>query len=441
MSFTSPAYLFFLPVICLMYWLIPCRFRQVLLLAASWLFYFSFDLSAGLLLILTTLVTYLCCLGMGENNGKNRLLLILALVFTLGLLIFFKYAGLFVQGILLPAGISFYTFQTLACVLDVYRKKYTPPRSFITYALFVSFFPQLVAGPVERPGDLIPQLTAPRSFSREYLREGLPLLVTGYFRKVVIADRIARLADPLFAMEQPSGPAVLLAAVLFGVQIYCDFAGYTDIARGSACLMGIRLSENFRQPYRASSVREFWHRWHITLSRWFTDYVYIPLGGNRRRRYMNILLVFLLSGLWHGAGLRFAVWGLLHGLAQILEIRFDRQLSRLPRFLRVGMTWLYVNLCWIFFRAPSTRAALAMIVSLPVGWNALPLPLTGLLTAFLLFAVLHLMENRLAAGKELFTLKNASGTFTLYLYLLILALAALASLITGEGGAFIYFQF
>ncbi len=395
---------------------------------------------AGLLLLSATVVTYLCALGM--QHGHPKLYLAFALTFTLGMLGFFKYAGLFLtSGLLLPAGISFYTFQCLSYVLDVYHGRFPPERRFLTYALFVAFFPQLVAGPIERPGDLIPQLDEVRTWSRSCLRRGLPLLLTGFFRKVVIADTLARFVDPVFAAPDPSGPAVLLGAVLFGIQIYCDFAGYTDIARGSAALLGIRLSENFHQPFRADSVRDFWRRWHISLGHWFRDYVYIPLGGNRKHRAVNLLTVFLLSGIWHGAGWHFALWGLLHGFLQIAEAALEKRVRPLPRPLRVACTFSSVTLAWIFFRAPSVSAALLMLSRLPVGWGRLPVAPADLILVILLVLCLHLMENRLSSDRPLFSLQTSRDTLILLLSLLLLGLAALSALRTGSTNAFIYFQF
>ena len=385
MNFHSLEFLIFLPVVFVLHWVLPHRFRWALLLGASSLFYFWWNFWTGFLLVGATLVSWLCGRGIARSQSPytRRALLVLALITCLGCLAVFKYAGFFASlaglelslQIILPVGISFYTFQTLSYVIDVYRGQ-GEESHFGYYALFVSFFPQLVAGPIERPGRLLPQLKAERTFSMENLSAGGWLLLEGYFKKVVIADGLAPFVDQVYAAPgEALGPEIVLATVLFGLQIYCDFSGYSGIARGAAQLLGVELTENFRRPYEAASIREFWRRWHISLTSWFTDYVYIPLGGNRKglpRQVVNLLAVFLLSGLWHGAGWTFLTWGLIHGLYRAAGAVWEHIRGIPEKECRPWAhirTFLLVSFPWLFFRAPSMADVLTLLSRLPTGWG------------------------------------------------------------------------
>ena len=329
MLFNSLRFLLFFPTALILFHVLPKRAKGLWLLICSYVFYLSWNPRYIVLILFSTLVTYLCALGMGPvreggSGGKRRrAFLIAAVVLNLGVLFLFKYfrfacsTGIAALSLLrisapmprwdpvLPVGISFYTFQTIGYVIDVYRGTVPPERNFPAYALFVSFFPQLVAGPIERSGSLLSQLKElPRPSYRAF-RHGFAVMLWGYFMKMVIADRAAIFVDTVYGSpEQYPGAFIVTATVLFAFQIYCDFAGYSTIAVGAAEMLGIRISKNFDAPYLSTSVRDFWKRWHITLNTWFVDYVYIPLGGSRKGRavrYRNILIVFLLSGLWHGA--------------------------------------------------------------------------------------------------------------------------------------------
>ena len=267
----------------------------------------------------------------------------------------------------MPVGISFYTFQTLSYVIDVYKGNVKAEKHFGIYATFISFFPQLVAGPIERTNNLLPQIKAKHEFNYEQATYGLKLMAWGFFKKLVIADNLAIYSDKVFNnVYDFKGFALILAAFFFTIQIYCDFSGYSDIARGTAKLFGIELMENFKCPYFSSSIREFWSRWHISLSTWFRDYVYIPLGGNRVgkiRHYFNLMITFMISGLWHGANWTFVIWGGLHGLAQIFENVFTRkpknyQPHGLERVLKVLMTFTFCMFAWVFFRAQNLNEAI-----------------------------------------------------------------------------------
>ncbi len=461
MNFNTLEFLLFLPAVLALHWALPHRLRWALLLASSWLFYFWWEPMAGLLLVAVTAATWLCGLGAARERppAVRRACLAMALGACLGCLGVFKYAGFFaglIHGgpawrLLLPVGISFYTFQALSYVLDVYRGRTAPEGHFGYYALFISFFPQLVAGPIERSGRLLPQLRRERTLSREQLSAGGWLLLTGYFKKAAIADGLAPLVDAVYAAPgQAAGPEIIAATALFGLQIYCDFSGYSDIARGSAGLLGVELMENFQAPYAARSIREFWRRWHISLTAWFTDYVYIPLGGSRRglpRRCFNIMAVFLLSGLWHGADWTFVAWGGIHGIYQVCGVLAARRTGgRTPQgrgtgLLRCAATFSLVTFAWLFFRAQSMADAWLLLSRLGTGWGAAQGPLLSMarqlpfvLPALACLHFLHRLPSRPPAPL-------GPRVLTVSALLLCIALGWWTSLSGGGGNAFIYFQF
>lgn len=384
MTFNSIEFLCFYPTVLLLYFLLPKICKWPLLLIASYFFYAYYSPSLALLIFATTLVSWLSAVAIErtEKVGVRRFFLALTLFVCLGVLFFYKYfdfislsvASLFgrkgfLLNLMLPVGISFYTFQTLSYVIDVYRKEVKTEKNFFFYALFVSFFPQLVAGPIERPGNLIPQLREEHKLTAENFKAGGKFMLLGFFKKICVADLIAPVVNATYNdAENATSLAILIATVLFSVQIYCDFSGYTDIAIGCARVMGIRLMKNFDHPYRAETVKEFWSRWHISLSTWFRDYLYIPLGGSRCKRWrhlLNIFIVFLVSGLWHGAAWTFVIWGALHAVYQILgTLTYKKRnllLSKiglseksLPvRAVRRCITFILISIGWIFFRANS----------------------------------------------------------------------------------------
>ena len=441
MNFTAPAFVLVFPLVLALHWVLPPRVRWVLLLAASLGFYAwgspqAFPLLAGI-----TLGTYAAALAIAKcgSCAAKRVWLGMAAALCLGCLGVFKYAGFFGAGtsLLLPAGISFYTFQTLGYVIDVYRGRLATERHLGYYALFVSFFPQLVAGPIERSTVLLPQL---HDLNRRADRGGWLILLRGFAKKLLLADTAAVFVDTVYAAPaQAAGPAAVLATVLFAWQIYWDFSGYSDIAVGAAALLGIRLSRNFDHPYRADSLRDFWHRWHISLTRWFTDYVYIPLGGSRCgavRLAVNTMIVFLASGLWHGAAWHFVAWGAVHGVLLLLERR-----AALPKRHRV-LTFAVVCFAWVFFRAGSVADALTLFARLPVGWS-----LSALRDTFLTLG--RGPAAQLALGTLCLHLLPESpsetptprGVLAFCLLALTVAAAWFASLQTGVANAFIYFQF
>ncbi len=398
MVFNSFDFLIFFPIVALIYYVIPHRVRHVWLLAASYYFYMCWNASYALLILFSTAITY----GSGlllEKCGRKwkKTVVFLCLAINLAVLAYFKYFNFFAENlneifaylnvqfsiakfdILLPVGISFYTFQALGYILDVYRGDVKAERNFLKYALFVSFFPQLVAGPIERSKDLLYQLNEKHTFSLERVRDGLMLMLWGYFLKMVLGDRIAVVVDMVYANpEARPGYYIVIATMLFAIQIYCDFGGYSTIAIGAAKVMGFTLTDNFESPYLARSVAEFWRRWHVTLSSWFRDYVYIPLGGNRKgrlRKYVNCMVVFGLSGLWHGAEWSFVVWGLLNGAYQVigglLKPLWDKLvgwfgLNRSTfshKLFQTAITFILVDFAWLFFRADNMAVALQMIDS------------------------------------------------------------------------------
>jgi alginate O-acetyltransferase complex protein AlgI len=402
MTFNSMLFAVFFAAVVPAYFLTPHRFRWCLLLPASYFFYMCWRPEYGILILFTTTVDYCCGLQIERSTShrQRKLYLVISIVADLGVLFTFKYfnfvtdtlraLGMYFSmpvdiphlHVLLPIGISFYTFQSMSYTIDVYRRQIKAERHFGLYALYVSFFPQLVAGPIERGIRLLPQFRERFKFDAERVWSGLQLMGWGLFKKVVIADRLAVYVKSVFNnVESHSGPSYLLATYFFAFQIYCDFSGYSDIAIGAARVMGFDLMENFRRPYFATTIVEFWRRWHISLSTWLRDYLYIPLGGNRRgtgRMYLNLLITMLLGGIWHGAAWTFVIWGALHGamlcLSKLtLPVR-DRLASRLGlapwlvQSIRMFVTFHLVCLSWVFFRANSVQDAFYLLSHLFHGW-------------------------------------------------------------------------
>ena len=369
MLFNSLSFMIFFPVVTLVYYLLPFRWRWCWLLAASCFFYMWFKPVYILILLVTILIDYTAGLMIHRYRlqpRKRKGWLVASIVSTLSVLFIFKYQGLFYEtNILLPIGLSFHTFQSLSYVIEVYRGNQRPERHFGFYSLYVMFYPQLVTGPIERPQNLLRQLHIPQPFQMQNLARGVMLILFGLFAKMVVADNLAVYVDQIYAQpDQYGSAAIALGLFFYSFQIYCDFFGYSTIALGCAKAMGYDLMDNFRAPFLSASVGEFWHRWHISLSTWFRDYVYIPMGGSRVKvsRWMfNIMVVFLLSGLWHGADWTFVVWGGMHGLLLVVEglpakLRHRRPVatSSLPlRLLRTAAVFVVVTLLWSIFRAES----------------------------------------------------------------------------------------
>ncbi len=381
MLFNSTTFFVFLIIIFVVFWKTfkySQRLGNFILLTGSYIFYGWWDWRFLILIIISSAADFFIGGKIHETNDKQgrKLLLLTSLLLNLGMLFFFKYFNFFIDSfkvlfspftetgqwstlnIILPVGISFYTFQTLSYTIDIYKGKITPTKSVLTFFTFVAFFPQLVAGPIERASNLIPQFETKREFSFSQGTSGLKLILWGLFKKMVIADQLAVIVNSVYSSPENFNTwGILFATFLFGFQIYCDFSGYSDIAIGTARLFGIELMTNFQTPYFSTSFREFWHRWHISLSTWFRDYLYIPLGGNRgktQKWVRNIIVTFTISGLWHGASFTFLIWGFLHGFFLIAEhfitpvFKINTKLKNIAGFV---ITFLIVNLTWLFFRA------------------------------------------------------------------------------------------
>ena len=489
MSFNSLSFILFFFTVLVLYYSIPYRFRWILLLTGSYYFYMCWKMEYIVLIAASTLVNYVSGLKMGQisNRSKRKPYLILSLVTSLGLLFAFKYFNFFNESIrqifnkfnlayhvpmlkvLLPVGISFYTFQALSYTVDVYRGRKDPERHIGVFALYIAFFPQLVAGPIERATNLLPQFRRNNDLDYQRARDGARLILWGLFKKVVVADTLAIYVNQVYNdVYAYQGLPLIIATYFFAFQIYCDFSGYSDIAIGVAKTMGYDLMNNFDRPYFAESIPEFWKRWHISLSTWFRDYLYIPLGGNRCstiRRYFNLFVVFLISGLWHGANWTYVIWGALHGVWQIVSVSMERfratYSSRVAEYeekegnrkllgtnglglkvIRIFITFHLVCFGWIFFRANSLSDALYIMGHIWVGISDIS-GLTGILGRFrFLIALLSIsvlpIVWLLQSSKQRFLYVRPVVLEWLYYYLIIFAIIIFG---VTENSQFIYFQF
>lgn len=490
--FNSLNFLIFFPIVSLLYFILPHKFRRMWLLFASYYFYMSWNPKYALLLATSTIITYLSGILIAQSNKiednkrrsfQRKLWVALSFSSNLAILFFFKYFDFAIENVnsvllhigiqtiepafdvLLPVGISFYTFQALSYTMDVYRGEIYAEKNLAKYALFISFFPQMVAGPIERSKNLLVQIDERHYFNYDRIKNGLLLMLWGYFQKVVVADNISRVVNTVFNNHMEySGSQIIVAALLFAVQIYCDFAGYSDIAIGAAQVMGFRLMENFRQPYFATSIQDFWRRWHISLSTWFKDYLYIPLGGNRCSKlikYRNVMITFLISGLWHGASWNFVIWGGLHGLYQIIgeftkpfKEKFCQKLqvntqSFLFRAVKIVITFTLVNFAWIFFRAPGVEAAFSIINRMFSDFQPLSIldgslfmmGLSKMRFLIVVVSIIVLLIGNVLQSKmnvrETLAKQNIFFRWSIY-YITILAIFTFGNFGTNQ---FIYFQF
>ncbi|MGD1845351.1 MAG: MBOAT family O-acyltransferase [Salibacteraceae bacterium] len=475
MLFNSYIFLLFLVLVIPTYRILKGRSRTFFLLACSYFFYGYWDWRFCSLLLISTVADFLIGqrLFAATDDRLRKRFLWLSMGINLGILGFFKYFNFFVDSfepmvqslgghldflhlnIILPVGISFYTFQTMSYTIDIYRKRIEPTRDFWSFALFVAFFPQLVAGPIERAADLLPRLEKLGLPTREQFRQGMALIVTGMFKKVMLGDTTGRLVDPIFAQsELYRSDELLFGLFLFSIQIYADFSGYSSIARGLAKLLGVELMHNFQQPYLSSNITEFWRRWHISLSSWLKDYLYISLGGNRQgtfRTHINLMTTMLLGGLWHGSNWTFVIWGGLHGTYLILHklllkgakptTHFEYQnAGQLGKYvLKVVATFLLVLLTWLFFRAEGLGQALEVLSSF-VHWE------TGEFSGRLLKIALAFLVVTMAIDiAEYYTKKH---TFLLKVpngirqgIMVSMALITLLYLFQAKPLPFVYFQF
>jgi len=487
MLFNSLQFALFFPIVTILYFAIPHKYRWGLLLAASAYFYMAFVPSYILILGVTIVVDYFAGILIegAESPTRKKLYLTASLIANIGFLAFFKYFNFLNSNfaalaellrwnypihnleIILPIGLSFHTFQAMSYTIEVFRGHQKTERHFGIYALYVLFYPQLVAGPIERPQNMLHQFHEEHYFDYQRVADGLKLMAWGLFKKVVIADRLASLVN--YPYENPylfSGPQLALATLYFAIQIYCDFSfsGYSDVAIGAAQVMGFKLMTNFKRPYRALSVAEFWKRWHISLSTWFKDYLYIPLGGNRVsswRWHFNIMAVFLVSGLWHGASWTYVIWGGLHGAYLILENAIQKTISRLPQSARAILpAWLIrlsrriivlglVVYAWIFFRAQSIETGIYIGAKVFTGWqwNAIMELANSILAnhsllitlgAIIVMEVVHHFQEQ---GSIRVMLARKPAAFRWALYAGILVCIVIFGRIYEAPANFIYFQF
>ncbi|MFL5244758.1 MAG: MBOAT family O-acyltransferase [Gemmataceae bacterium] len=484
MLFHTWVFLVFFAIVYPVYLLVRTnnRLMNLWLMVASYTFYFGWLWNPWYLLLLfgTSAIDYVMVLAMERSQKRKKLWLIISLVSNFGFLGYFKYSGFITENlnillsrlgsqwllpdpvtypnaalsflgvapshlfsaVILPVGISFHTFQSMSYTIDAYRGNIQTERSFIRFLTFVSFFPQLVAGPIERASNLLPQLQSTPVITREHLTDGLSLFVVGFFKKVALADYLAKYVDQVYeAPGQFQTPALILATVAFGWQIYFDFSGYTDMARGIARVMGFRLMLNFNNPYAATGLGDFWSRWHISLSTWFKDYVYFPLGGNRNgtlATYRNMFLTMVISGIWHGAAWRFVIWGALHALGRIAtrdleRTRFYRE--SVPTLVKQMMVFSFVSFTWIFFRAQSLADAWLIVTRIfSSGWADPQIPLLMVALVGAVWAYQLLYTNALITRRMLELAPVRVGLVILMItYLLIVAQPSTK--------AFIYFQF
>jgi D-alanyl-lipoteichoic acid acyltransferase DltB (MBOAT superfamily) len=476
MLFNSFIFFIFLGAVLPLYYFLPRKAKNPLLLIASYIFYGYWDYRFVGLLILSTLVDFFVgkALFKATVQKYRKQLLIISMLVNLSILGFFKYFGFFVDSfahivsafggnldylhlnIILPVGISFYTFQTMSYTIDIYRKKIDATDNFIDFAVFVAFFPQLVAGPIERAKNLLPQIHKTPLPSKSQVEKGLVLIVTGLFKKVMIGDTIGRFVDHVFA--QPNlyhSPELLIALLLFSIQIYADFSGYSSIARGTAKLLGIELMKNFEQPYLSRNITEFWHRWHISLSTWLKDYLYISLGGNRigiKRTYINLMITMLLGGLWHGASWNFVIWGGLHGVFLAFHkymlkgkkiddrIQYKGVKDLLKQGFFILSTYILILFTWLFFRATDFETVSIFITKMVV-WE--PSEFTGQLVIialvyYLIVFIYDVAEYYTQRHTFLLTIKSKAFVYGI---LAAMFFVTMAFLLQSEPLPFVYFQF
>lgn len=479
MLFNSWQYALFLPIVFMLYWMLPHKYRWGLVLVSSYYFYACWNVEYLLLIIFVTLLSFAGGRLIARSSTQRiqkKVLTGTVIGICLGILFIFKYLNFavetltellkyisvsvpdFTSALLLPVGISFYTFQAIGYVVDVYRGDIEAESHLGKYAAFLAFFPQLVAGPIERTRNLLPQLKKEQYFSYEQAAYGMKLMAWGFFKKIVIADTMAVYVDFVYQeVGYRTGFARFLVIFLFAVQIYCDFSGYSDIARGTAKLFGIELMENFKSPYFAESVKDFWRRWHISLSGWFRDYVYIPLGGNRKgklRRALNLMLTFLASGAWHGAAWTYVVWGGGHGAVQVVENQLRETKAakkiRIPRFLKILITFIIVCGLWTIFRAKSLYDAAYMCLLCfvdfenPVQWMAAGLTDLGILGKELarivgMLLILGIYDYISLKNDVIALISKKPLLVRWFLYLLIVVLIFLWA--PASSAEFIYFDF
>lgn len=466
MLFNSIEFAIFLPIVFVLYWVLlknNTKGQNLLLLLASYFFYGWWDWRFLSLILFSSVVDFLIALKIdgAQKKSTRKAFLVTSLLVNLGFLGFFKYHNFFLQSfvdaftffgqtlqverlnIILPVGISFYTFQTLSYTIDVYKEKFPPTRNIVGFFTFVSFFPQLVAGPIERASTLLPQFFSARIFKYSDISDGLKMMAWGLFMKVVVADRLALYVNEVYADPVgQSGLSLSAATVFFAFQIYSDFAGYSLMAIGCAKLFGFELMVNFRRPYFASSFKSFWNRWHISLSTWFRDYVYIPLGGSRGSNFssgFNLFLTFFVSGFWHGANWTFLIWGALHGLYQVIE-KFTIKIN-MPKVLMLVLVFVLTNLAWVFFRAPSVSEAFFIISKiLTFGGNGFYFGDKGIFIYAIMGISILLINDLIMEFKPEWSLLHHRN-FYVRLSSILLLILYITTFGVFDKSQFIYFQF
>lgn len=463
MIFNSQEFLLFFSFVIPAFFIIPDKFRRYFLLLVSYLFYAWWNPLYIILIVASTLTDFYSGkkIFSTQKKSQKKLWLYFSIVVNLGILFTFKYANFVGEilnithdggkliNVLLPVGISFYTFQTLSYTIDVFKNKLKPEPNLSIFALYVAFFPQLVAGPIERAGDIIPQFKKKVEFDAERVSKGLFLMLFGFFQKVVIADNLAIFVDVVYKNpENYKGLSIMIATVFFAFQIYNDFAGYTNIARGAALIMGIKLSKNFKQPYFAYSLQDFWRRWHISLSTWFRDYVYISLGGKKLsfpKWIFVIIITFTASGLWHGANWTFIIWGFLNALIFIVESVFKKrkkkvvQRNQFIKLLQIIGTFATINLLWIFFRANSIQDAFLLIKNLFSPNFSIPFDSKWMLVCVMLIVIniiIDFIDNKKEISTWIFEKPVILRGFAIYILLIMIMFIGNWHL-----SPFIYFQF
>jgi len=475
MLFNSLQFAIFFIIVYGLYLALDHKRQNRMLLMASYIFYGAWDWRFLSLIFISTILDYICGLKIYKSQeiGKKRLFLFFSIFGNISILGFFKYFNFFASTlqvllnrcgisiqphfvqIILPIGISFYTFQTLSYTIDIYRNEIKPTEHFFDFALFVAFFPQLVAGPIERAKHLLPQILSPRKFRLSWFYEGSYLIFWGLYQKIFVADNLGRIADSFFATNPPyNGVKVLFATYAFAFQIFCDFAGYSNIARGLGRLMGFDIMINFKLPYFVTNPRDFWRKWHISLSSWLKDYLYIPLGGSKKgpfRTYRNLAITMLLGGLWHGASWKFAIWGVYHGVLLIIYRLLSPLIKKIPEpkgivgkkiFFGVRVIFFFHLIClgWIIFRAQSMEQALNMLDGLLFNFSLQTSWITHTVSRLLLFGLLLLgVQIFQYTKKNLMAVFKLNPAFQFFLYLSMLYSMLLLGVKNIE--QFIYFQF
>ena len=487
MLFNSIQYMIFLPIVFFIYYILPHKFRNIFLLIASLYFYGSWMPKYLILICGTIFITYLTSILIDKYEKHKKFFLFLGIIINILILIVFKYKNFFIDNInslfailnldfsisnkfnfMLPVGISFYTFQSIGYCIDVYRKDVKCEKNFINYAVFVTFFPQLVAGPIERSKNLLRQFNEKHDFKYEKGVEGLRYILAGMYRKVVIADLCAVIVNGVYNnIYNYRGILLLFATFLFAIQIYCDFSGYSMIAIGSGKLLGFDLMENFKSPYLSSSVKEFWNRWHISLSTWFRDYIYYPLGGSKKgtkRKMINLAIVFLISGLWHGAAWTFVIWGMLHAFFRIMEEIKFRKIKRedniFTNLVKILFTFIVVNISWVFFRANKIEDAIYVFKNAFNGFGLRNIPhiiynslldkkiFASFIIIIIMISIFYLIYEDYKMKKYSFNICDfyqslGKKRYLIYLFqtIMIIIVFVILQASYGQTGQFIYFQF